>query len=59
MDVFYVHVCYFTCIFYAVVRQISILFINSKDSVFCKSVKTLATNLFYFSSQLRWATNQS
>ena len=27
-------VCYFTGIFYAVVRQISMLFIDSKDSVF-------------------------
>ena len=27
--------CYFTCIFYAVVRQISVLFIDNKDSVFC------------------------
>ena len=37
----YVHVllywCYFTCIFYAVVRQISMLFIGNKDSVFCKA----------------------
>ena len=27
--------CYFTGIFYAVVRQISMLFIDNKDSVFC------------------------
>ena len=27
-------VCYFTGIFYAIVRQISMLFINNKDSVF-------------------------
>ena len=27
--------CYFTGIFYAVVRQISTLFIDNKDSVFC------------------------
>ena len=26
--------CYFTCIFYAVVRQIFLLFIDNKDSVF-------------------------
>ena len=33
---FCVHtVCYFTGIFYAVVRQIIILFIDNKDSVFC------------------------
>ena len=31
----YYSVCYFTCIFYAVVRQISMLFIDNKDSVFC------------------------
>ena len=30
----YYTVCYFTAIFYAVVRQISKLFINNKDSVF-------------------------
>ena len=27
--------CYFTGILYAVVRQISVLFIDNKDSVFC------------------------
>ena len=32
---YYYTVCYFTCIFYAVVRQISMLFIDNKDSVFC------------------------
>ena len=31
----YYTVCYFTGIFYAVVRHISMLFIDSKDSVFC------------------------
>ena len=31
----YYTVCYFSGIFYAVVRQISILFIHNKDSVFC------------------------
>ena len=30
----YYTVCYFTCIFYAIVRQISMLFIDNKDSVF-------------------------
>ena len=30
--------CYFTCIFYAVVGQISMLFIDNKDSVFCVCV---------------------
>ena len=30
--------CYFTFIFYAVVRQISMLFIDNKDSVFCVCV---------------------
>ena len=41
-SVFYVYLrsciiilCYFTCISYAVVRQISMLFIDNKDSVFC------------------------
>ena len=33
---YYYTVCYFTGIFYAVVRQISILFIDNKDSVFCE-----------------------
>ena len=33
----YYTVCYFTGIFYAVVRQISMLFRDNKDSVFCKS----------------------
>ena len=32
----YYTVCYFTGIFYAVVRQISMLFIDNKDSVFCR-----------------------
>ena len=32
---YYYIVCYFTRIFYAVVRQISLLFIDNKDSVFC------------------------
>ena len=31
----YYTVCYFTGIFYAVVRQLSVLFIDNKDSVFC------------------------
>ena len=42
--VFYVYLCsciiilcYFTCIFYAVIRQISMLFTDNKDSVFCKN----------------------
>ena len=34
MSMYYL-VCYFTGIFYAVVRQISMLFIDNKDSVFC------------------------
>ena len=41
-SVFYVYscsciiiLCYFTGIFYGVVRQISMLFIDSNDSVFC------------------------
>ena len=32
---YYYTVCYFTSIFYAVVRQISVLFIYNNDSVFC------------------------
>ena len=35
MFMYYYTVCYFTCIFYAVVRQISMLFIDNKVSVFC------------------------
>ena len=31
----YYTACYFTGIFYAVIRQISVLFIDNKDSVFC------------------------
>ena len=31
----YFTVCYFAGIFYAVVSQISMLFIDNKDSVFC------------------------
>ena len=34
-------VCYFTGISYAVVRQISMLFIDNKDYVFCKTFETL------------------
>ena len=33
----YYTVCYFTGLFYVVIRQISMLFIDNKDSVFCKS----------------------
>ena len=32
-------VCYFTGIFYAVVRHISVLFIDNKDCVFCKELR--------------------
>ena len=35
MFMYYYTVCYFTCTFYAVVRQIYILFIDNKGSVFC------------------------
>ena len=35
MFVYYYTVCYFTGIFNAVVREISVLFMDSKDSVFC------------------------
>ena len=30
----YYTVCYFTALFYAAVRQISMLFVDNKDSVF-------------------------
>ena len=36
----YYTVCYFTCIFYAVIRQVSMLFIDNKDSVFCTHTHT-------------------
>ena len=35
MFMYYYTVCYFTCIFYAIVRQISMLFIYNKDSLLC------------------------
>ena len=35
IQLYYYTVCYLTCIFYAVVRQFSMLFIDNKDSVFC------------------------
>ena len=35
MFMYYYTVCYFTCTFYAVVRHISMLFIDNEDSVFC------------------------
>ena len=40
MFMYYSTVRYFTCIFYAVVRQISMLFIDNKDSVFCTDRQT-------------------
>ena len=46
MFAYYYTVCYFTCIFYAVVSQISILFIDNKDSVFCILYKTTAAVKF-------------
>ena len=49
MFMYYYTVCYFTCIFYAVVRQISILFIDNTDSVFC--IKTTTTT---FSTITTW-----
>ena len=43
----YYTVCYFTGIIYAVVRHISMLFIDNKDSVFCVSwVTTNARDVF-------------
>ena len=35
MFVYYYTVCYFTSISYAVVRHISVLFVDNKDSAFC------------------------
>ena len=46
----YYTVCYFTGIFYAVVRQIYTLFIDNKDSVFCIVTSSVLENLFYFGS---------
>ena len=53
-SVFYVYlcsciilVCYFTGIFHVVVRQISMLFIDNKDSVFCKTVVYYTCNMTY------------
>ena len=42
---YYYTVYYFTCIFYTVVRQISMLFINNKDSVFCICVRACLMDL--------------
>ena len=36
----YLIVCYFTGLFYAVIRQISMLFIDNSDSVFCISTRS-------------------
>jgi len=41
MFMYYYTVCNFTCVFYAVVRQISILFIDNKDSVFCMQISVM------------------
>ena len=43
----YYTVCYFTGIFYAVVRQISMLFIDNRDSVFC-ILSSQATNYLHY-----------
>ena len=39
-----VRLCYFTGIFYAVVRQISMSFVDSKDSVFCRNCERKIKN---------------
>ena len=51
----YYTVCYFTGIFYAVVRHISMLFIDNKDSVFCSghSVALYSADALIPSSELR------
>ena len=52
-SVFYVYLCsciilcYFTGIFHVVVRQISLLFIDNKDYVFCKTVVYYTCNMTY------------
>ena len=47
--------CYFTGIFYADVRQISMLFIDNKDSVYIyiymHKTQTVASMYFYFDAQ--------
>ena len=40
----YYTVCYFTGIFYAVVRHISMSLIDNKDSVFCNERMAVASN---------------
>ena len=52
---YYYTVCYFTSIFYAVVRQISMLFIDSKYSV---SQYTYSWNLISFRSKCRKKTSK-
>ena len=47
----YYTVCYFICIFYVVVMQIYMLFIDNKDSVFC------IQQIMKFISYLTTATN--
>ena len=50
----YVHVlyCYFTGIFYAVIRQISMLFIDNKDSVFSSTGDRLLLRLLMYNCTL-------
>ena len=47
----YLIVCYFTGLFYAVIRQISMLFIDNKDSGFCTSQLSAVL--------LTWKTDES
>ena len=44
--------CYFTGIFYAVIRQISMLFIDNKDSVFCIQCQQLIHPKHAYSADL-------
>ena len=43
MFMYYYTVCYFTCIFYAVIRQSSMLFIDNKGSVFYIKMAVIAS----------------
>ena len=56
-SVFYVYllhtVCYFICIFHAVIRQISMLFIDNKDSLFCILCRSWQSNTNLFWCQCR------
>ena len=54
---YYYTVRYFTCIFYAVIRHSSMLFIDNKDSVFCGRPQVKSAHVFDFLCvpSCRWA----